>query len=151
MFKILTALLLIVIVSVNFFFVPPQTTPASQKVEQFFKQKLAITIRKLAEMQAAVNSNKSNKEIQETFRQARSAYKQVEFLIEYYYPYMIRKINGPPLPFADGENSLAVLDPQGFQVIEEMLFTAYDKKRVACFTRANSITAANIYRHIAAT
>ena len=131
MYKVLAALLLIVIVAVNFFFVPPKPTSASQKVEKFFKQKLAVAIRKLVDMHAAVNGNKSRKEIQETFRQVRWAYKQVEFLIEYYYPYMIRKINGPALPFADGENSLEVLPPQGFQVIEEMLFTAYDKKEAA--------------------
>jgi cytochrome c peroxidase len=134
MYKILAALLLIVIVSINFFFSPTPTTTASQKVEEFFKQKVAITIRKLAEMRVAINNNKSNKDIQEAFRQARWAYKHVEFLIEYYYPYMIRKINGPPLPFADGENSLEVLDPQGFQVIEEMLFPAYDKKQVTALS-----------------
>src|SRR5678815_386840 len=93
MYKVLAALLLIVLVSVNFFFVPPKKTSASQKVEKFFKQKIAITIRQLVDMQAGVKGNKSRKEIQESFRQARRAYKQVEFLVEYYYPYMIRKIN----------------------------------------------------------
>jgi cytochrome c peroxidase len=43
----------------------------------------------------------------------------------------VRTVNGPALPFADGENSLAVLPPQGFQVIEEMLFPKYDINKSA--------------------
>lgn len=131
MLKVLTALVLIIMAAGNFLFESPPPSPASQRIEQYFKLKLAIVIRKLGAMNSAINSKKGQKEIQESFHQARWAYKQAELLIEYYYPYLIRKINGPALPFADGENSLSVLDPQGFQVIEDMLFPAYNRKRVA--------------------
>ncbi|MES1219889.1 MAG: cytochrome c peroxidase [Bacteroidota bacterium] len=127
--KLFTVWLIACTASVNFFFTTKPDIPPSQKTEQYFKQKLSVAISKLAQLQAAVNSNKSNVEIQETFRRARSAYKQLELLIEYYYPSLIRKVNGSALPFADGENSLAIQQPQGFQVIEEMLFPVFDKKK----------------------
>jgi len=82
-------------------------------------------------MESAVKSNKSEKLIRQSFLQARTAYKQIEFLLEYYYPYLIRRVNGPALPFADGENSLAVLPAQGFQVMEEILFPDYNMKHSA--------------------
>jgi len=121
-------LLLLIITSVNFFFTRfPAHNHASQ-VEQFFKQGLDTTVTKLVLIEAAINSNRSNKFIQQSFLQARAVYKQIEFLLEYYYPYLGRSVNGPALPFADGENSLSVLPPQGFQVMEEIVFPEYDVK-----------------------
>jgi len=91
--KLLTVLLLVVMASVSFFFIKNPGIPPSQKAEQYFKQKLSATISKLTELQVTVNNSKSNKEIQEAFRRARLAYKQLELLIEYYYPSLIRKVN----------------------------------------------------------
>jgi cytochrome c peroxidase len=57
---------------------------------------------------------------QEFFR-GRALYKRIEFAIEYFFTDAARKINGPPLPEIEPEEHM-VLDPGGFQVIEEYLF-----------------------------
>ena len=111
--KIFLILLLAIITCANFFFTPAPRNTHNSEVEQFFHEGLDTAVNKLLLMEAAVKSNKDNAVIQQSFLQARTAYKQIEFLFEYYYPYLIRRVNGPALPFADGENSLAILPPEG--------------------------------------
>jgi cytochrome c peroxidase len=61
------------------------------------------------------------------FRAARHAYKRGEFLSTYYAPTTTRAINGPPLPrVEDEEGPEAVFPPEGFQVVEALLFAPPD-------------------------
>jgi cytochrome c peroxidase len=64
---------------------------------------------------------------QTAFTDARLAYKRIEFLTTYYEPSTARAMNGPALPdVEDEEGPEAVVAPEGFQVIEELLFPAPD-------------------------
>ncbi len=64
-------------------------------------------------------------EAQQAFAAARVAFKRVEFLAAYYEPSTTRAMNGPALPrVEDEEGPEAVFPPEGFQVIEELLFPA---------------------------
>lgn len=57
------------------------------------------------------------------FVAARTSFKRVELAIEYYAPTTSREMNGPALPeVEEGEGPEVVLDPTGFQVVEEMLY-----------------------------
>lgn len=59
----------------------------------------------------------------EAFVTARLAFKRVELGIEYYAPTAARELNGPALPeVEEGEGPDVILDPTGFQVVEEMLY-----------------------------
>lgn len=61
------------------------------------------------------------------FRAARHAYKRGEFLSTYFFPTTTRAINGPPLPrVEDEEGPEAVFPPEGFQVVEGLLFAPPD-------------------------
>jgi cytochrome c peroxidase len=60
--------------------------------------------------------------LQQQFIKARLAYKKVEWLAEYYYPYTAKKINGPALQEVEADEKSIIIQPEGFQVIEEMLF-----------------------------
>lgn len=61
------------------------------------------------------------------FKVARLAFKRVEFLAAYYEPSTTRAMNGPALPRVDDEEGPeAVFPPEGFQVIEELLFPMPD-------------------------
>lgn len=60
---------------------------------------------------------------QEAFAAARDAYKRVEFMVEVYAPTAAWEMNGPALPSIDDQEAhRPYREPQGFQVIEEMLF-----------------------------
>ncbi len=69
----------------------------------------------------------SGRRAQAAFIDARLAFKRIEFLAAYYEPSTTRAINGPALPRVDDEEGPeAVIAPEGFQVIEELLFPAPD-------------------------
>lgn len=72
-------------------------------------------------------SGTSSRAAQRRFREARLAFKRVEFLAAYYEPSTTRAMNGPALPRVDDEEGPeAVFPPEGFQVIEELLFPIPD-------------------------
>lgn len=98
-------------------------SPHSQ-TELFFKTGLNAVVNSLDDLMLAAKTGNASK-LKTSFRYSRVQFKKIEFLTEYYYPYLSRQINGPALPFSDGENSLKVLPPEGFQVIEELIFTHF--------------------------
>ena len=62
-------------------------------------------------------------EAQRTFRHARLAWKQLEFMAEYYEPTTSRSINGAAVTEVEEDEGPGILKaPEGFQVIEERLF-----------------------------
>ncbi|MEW5926786.1 MAG: cytochrome c peroxidase [Gemmatimonadota bacterium] len=64
---------------------------------------------------------------QRAFAEARAAYKRVEFLVELYTPSAAKQLNGPALPrVAEDDPTQTAIPPEGFQVVEEMLFPAPD-------------------------
>jgi cytochrome c peroxidase len=68
----------------------------------------------------AISSYDTNK-IKSSFFTGRKLYKRIEFAVEYFFNNAARSINGPPLPEIEPEEHI-VLDPGGFQVIEEYLY-----------------------------
>lgn len=61
--------------------------------------------------------------VRDAFFQARAAYKRIEFIVGYFDRLAAGKVNGPPLKkINDGDMLRTVIDPEGFQVIEEGLF-----------------------------
>ena len=63
--------------------------------------------------------------LQQTFLACRTAYKRVEAFSEYYFASTSRLVNGPPLPEIEVEETKQ-FEPGGLQVIEEMLYPAFD-------------------------
>lgn len=66
-------------------------------------------------------SNSDSILLRKHFFHGRELYKHIEFAIEYFFTNAARNINGPPLPEIEPEEHI-VLDPGGFQVIEEHLY-----------------------------
>ncbi|MDR0787772.1 MAG: cytochrome-c peroxidase [Gemmatimonadota bacterium] len=73
---------------------------------------------------------------QQAFIHARAAYKRAETLIEYFTPVTAGEMNGPAIPrMAPDEPAQIITPPDGFQVIEEMLFPQVNvKERTALST-----------------
>lgn len=70
----------------------------------------------------AAKTGADGKTLQALFCKARLAYKRTEWLTEYYQPYTARLINGPALAEVESEDKSVVVEPEGFQVIEELLY-----------------------------
>lgn len=70
----------------------------------------------------AVNTTGNNgKHLQQLFLQARLAYKKFEWAAEYFSPAVAKKLNGQP-----AAEIREPLPPEGLQVIETLLYPAYD-------------------------
>ena len=70
--------------------------------------------------------------LQKRFREARLAYKRMEWATEYFAPLTSRQVNGPPVP--ETELSGQIIQPEGLQLIEGLLFPGFSptsKKKLA--------------------
>jgi len=94
-------------------------------VKAFYNRQTDSLIDRLNLLMDAAISKKPLPVLQEHFKAARHRYKQIEAIAEFYFPGLIRRINGPALPDVRAEEGL-VWPPHGFQVIEQILYGAYD-------------------------
>jgi cytochrome c peroxidase len=94
----------------------------------------------------ARSSSRSASDAQIAFRRARTAYKIVELLAEYYSPGTARALNGPVLDRAEEEAPSVILRPTGFQVVEEALFPVPQDDWQIVVAREARIARANVKR-----
>ncbi len=74
----------------------------------------------------------NSKLLQQNFLEARLAYKKIEWATEYFDPLTGKQVNGPPVP--ETELSGITIQPEGLQVIEDLLYPRYNpssKKQLA--------------------
>src|SRR5687768_8089658 len=72
--------------------------------------------------------------LKKSFAKGRKWYKKIEWAIEYFYPSTARQINGPALPEIEAEEHI-VIEPGGFQVMEELLFAEQDSSQMQALIR----------------
>ncbi len=78
--------------------------------------------------------NNDGKLLRIQFPKTRHIYKQVEWAVEYFMPTTARFVNGPALDELEIEENTA-FEPEGFQVIEELIYPAFDTSNSAELTR----------------
>ena len=78
----------------------------------------------VSQLQRTLKTRQPDTVVQNAFRKARLAYKRTEFISAYYSPETTKALNGPNIPEVDDD--LRVNPPQGFQVLEELIFPAVD-------------------------
>ena len=75
------------------------------------------------EMLAQEGSAENKDQLVETFKEIRTHFKPIEFIIGQHFPGTAKKLNGPALPWIeDYDPNATIIDPEGFQVIEELLY-----------------------------
>jgi cytochrome c peroxidase len=118
-------------------------TPAETVKARFMQDinELDSTVSQLQRVIAVPNSNST---IQAAFRRARLAYKRVEFISAYYSPETTRALNGPNIPEVDDD--LRVNAPEGFQLLEEQLFPAFDPASRAEAVQTAAVIRSNVNR-----
>lgn len=96
----------------------------SKGVKQSFMQNIDGLDSAVSHLQHDIKTKQPDTVIQNSFRNARLAYKKVEFISAYYSPETTKALNGPNIPEVDDD--LRVNPPQGFQVLEELVFPIVD-------------------------
>lgn len=98
---------------------------------------------KINDFQQLAEKDADQKKIQEAFRKVRLSYKKIEWAVEYFTPDPARFINGPALDELEvAENKF--LPPNGFQVIEELIFPDYNPKNKTDLVREIKMIKANL-------
>ena len=99
---------------------------SADRVKAFQLQQIAQADTSLKTLRNLVQAGVSADKLQKAFKQARLDYKKAEFLVEYYTPVTAKSINGAPIPAMDDNDQHRIDLPEGFQVIEPLLFPTYN-------------------------
>lgn len=84
--------------------------------------------------------------IQASFSRARQSYKKLEVLVEYFSPVTAKSLNGPNLDEVEANERDVVEAPEGFQVMEEMIFPSFTANDTAGIRKEAGRMLSNIKR-----
>ena len=126
-------------------FVACQKKNKHQEVNKMFQSDITLLIEKVAKLKYSVQEDSTETQIQRQFLEARKAYKKVEIISEYYSPTVSKAINGPAIPEFE-ENDKVTVAPEGFQVIEELIFPKYNKETKKELIQELGVLSANLIR-----
>ena len=122
----------------------PANPPASVNPEHAIARTLVAQIDSFiglaGRFDTAVQQHASPQQLQQLFLQTRLAYKKFEWAAEYFNPAVARLVNGEPVPEAEpvidadpsqnyGRGRVRIVQPEGLQVIEGILYPQYDTAR----------------------
>ncbi|UFH53535.1 cytochrome-c peroxidase [Spirosoma sp. KNUC1025] len=117
-------------------FLPQASPPDGKRVYQQFladKHQFHQQVQKLTEYTL---NNAPADSLQLSFKRCRQDYKRIEWLVEYFQPFLATHVNGPPVVEVEVDEPGQKLNPPtGLQVIEPYLFPAYDATKKASLIR----------------
>lgn len=122
-----------------------QKKEKSVQVNDLFKADVALVFKEVSLLQKGIESNQDEQKLQQQFLKTHEQYKKIEMLSEYYFPSVTKAVNGPAIPEYE-ENDGKVIAPEGFQVIEELLFPEYDVQSKEVLLKQIGIVMANLKR-----
>ncbi len=101
---------------------------SNQQVTVLFKSDIILLTQEVIKLEKLVNLDVPIPELQKQFLTAHESFKKVEAISEYYFPTLSKALNGPAIDeFEEDEGT--TIAPQGFQVIEEIIFSEYTNKQ----------------------
>ena len=117
-------------------FLPPASPSDGQPVyEQFLLDKNRFH-QQLQQLAGYVRTDAPADSLRAAFVRSRLAYKRIEWLLEYYQPFLASHVNGPPVvEVEEQEPGQKLILPTGLQVVEPYVFPTYDPARKADLTR----------------
>ncbi|WP_035647958.1 cytochrome-c peroxidase [Flavobacterium sp. ASV13] len=126
-------------------FVSCQKKSKHQEINELFQKDITSLIEKVAKLKYSVQEDSTEVQIQRQFLEAHESYKKVEMISEYYSPAVSKSINGPAIPEFE-ENDKVTVQPEGFQVIEELVFPKYNKANKKELIQELGVLSANLIR-----
>ena len=101
----------------------------NEKIDQYYLQQLQTLKQKLQALQQSCKKKSSVQVLQQQFKEARLAYKKLAVLTDYFNVYETKYLNGPALKRVEEDNPTVIVEPQGFQVVEEKLFSDWNNTK----------------------
>jgi len=141
------ALVCILFITVLFFAcLDKDKKPIEKQVVAEYIHDVDTLYKEVDKLLSLIVAKASQQQLQQQFIMARAAYKKTEWLAEYYNPYTAKSINGPAIPEVEIDEKSKIIAPEGFQVIEELLFPIYDIKDSAQLLQQTKILQSNTGR-----
>ena len=98
------------------------------------------------ELQRAYTEGLQESILHQLFFSARDSYKRVEHFVEYYNPGTARSLNGAAIDKVEEEDPTKSIPPEGFQVIEELMFPHIDTARHSELQHQIAMLVSNVHR-----
>jgi cytochrome c peroxidase len=126
-------------------FVACEKKSKHQEINEMFQSDITLLVEKVAKLKYSVQADSTEAQIQRQFLEAHESYKKVEMISEYYSPAVSKSINGPAIPEFE-ENDKVTVPPEGFQVIEELVFPKYNTENKKELLQELGVLSANLIR-----
>ncbi|QJB30755.1 cytochrome-c peroxidase [Chitinophaga oryzae] len=117
-----------------------------ENIKQYYLQQIDATDTLVRLLKFRIAEDASGDTLQAMFKAARLAYKKAEALAAYYTPLTVKSINGAPVPEMDANDQHTTTQPEGFQVIEPLLFPVYDTAQKTMLEEYVAVLAADMRR-----
>lgn len=108
-------------------------------MEKLFVSQCGILAQKLGEFNNDIASKKSLSGLRQDFAKVRKLYRRAAVLLDYFFPYERRFLNAPDLKRVEEDNPDIVIEPNGFQVIERILYSEFSDSSHAALQREVSL------------
>ncbi|KAA2244994.1 cytochrome C peroxidase [Chitinophaga agrisoli] len=131
---ILITVTLIAILAYSIFDLQTDST-APNAAGSWYKFQAEELDQRVEDLCTAITEHQSTAALQQAFFKARLAYKPLELLSTYYLPYTDKFINGPNLAEVEPDEKEVIVQPEGFQVIEALLFPTLSAADTAALRR----------------
>jgi cytochrome c peroxidase len=124
-FRTVTRVAFFLIVVILISFINKEQDVISEKLNEHILYSTTEIIKQLDSIAIVFNSNSSNKKkCREHYESARRHYKEIEYYLEYNFPFHSKYyINGPLVNKAELEYSYKTFQPHGFQVLEQIIYS----------------------------
>jgi len=107
-------------------------------VKEYYVSELKALENSVEELKV-LSKNASQDRVKEAFVKARSQYKHIEFIVDYFFRETALKLNGPNLLEAKASMPKLPLYPSGFQVVEEFVYTTGGMDRTSLLDEINGL------------
>ena len=117
---IVTITIIIVVFLVSGFF--RRTESNNEKIKKYYLLQLDSVRRELTSLRELIQKKSDKNILRKKFKAVRHYYKKMAVITDYFNPFETKLLNGANLPRAEDDNPQVIISPEGFQVLEELLF-----------------------------
>jgi cytochrome c peroxidase len=100
----------------------------NERVDKYYQHQLTALEEKIISFRIATRKKASVETLKTQFRNARLIYKKVAVITEYFNIYQTKFLNYPALDRIEEDLPMQIIHPEGFQAIEQLLFTNWTGK-----------------------
>ena len=106
----------------------PGPVSVKENVDNYYTKQLQVVKEKLITFKKLGKKKVSLELLQQQFYQSRLAYKKLAVLTGYFNIYETKSLNYPAIDRIEEDNPDKIIHPEGFQAIEQLLFSSWNAK-----------------------